>query len=124
MSSEADKARTVAERIVRRVSGSAAATPFKANERADITSELDAMGASLGELQNRLIQIESKVRSGVPAASIATATQTPPTLRTHSPWLEGLNTTAAHPSQERFGVEEATVSELVDFFQNEKTCSV
>jgi len=32
--------------------------------------------------------------------------------------------TASHPSQERFGVEEAAVSELVEFFENEKMCSV
>ena len=76
----------------------------------DIASELAAMRATLNELQNRLIQIESKV--GVePAAP-----------RTHSPWLAGVN--ASHPSLERFGVEEATVSELVDFFQNEKNCSL
>jgi len=31
---------------------------------------------------------------------------------------------ASHPSQERFGVGEATVSELVEFFENEKQCSV
>lgn len=31
---------------------------------------------------------------------------------------------ASHPSQERFGVEEAAVSELVEFFENEKQCSV
>lgn len=30
----------------------------------------------------------------------------------------------AHPSQERFGVEEATVAELVEFFESEKKCSV
>ena len=30
----------------------------------------------------------------------------------------------SHPSQERFGVEEAAVSELVEFFENEKQCSV
>jgi hypothetical protein len=29
-----------------------------------------------------------------------------------------------HPSQERFGIEEATVSELVEFFENEKKCAV
>jgi len=29
-----------------------------------------------------------------------------------------------HPSQERFGVEEAAVTELVEFFENEKKCSV
>lgn len=65
----------------------------------DISSELAAMRTSLNELQNRLIQIEAKITAP----------------RVHSPW---------HPSLDRFGVEEATVSELVDFFQNEKTCSV
>jgi hypothetical protein len=29
-----------------------------------------------------------------------------------------------HPSEERFGVDEATVSELVEFFEAEKQCSV
>ena len=65
----------------------------------DISSELAAMRASLNELQNRLVQIEAKV--GAP--------------RVHSPW---------HPSLERFGIDEATVSELVDFAQNEKACSL
>jgi hypothetical protein len=71
-----------------------AATP-----QTDISSELAAVRASLNDLQNRLVQIEAKV--SVP--------------RVHSPW---------HPSLDRFGVEEATVSELVDFFQNEKACSL
>jgi len=30
----------------------------------------------------------------------------------------------SHPSQERFGVDEAAVTELVEFFENEKKCSV
>lgn len=30
----------------------------------------------------------------------------------------------SHASQERFGIEEATVTELVEFFENEKKCSV
>jgi hypothetical protein len=102
-----DQARLMAERIARRVAGTTAAPPI----RADISSELAAMRATLSELQNRLIQIESKVSGSEPAAP-----------RTHSPWLAGVN--ASHPSLERFGVEEATVSELVDYFQNEKTCSV
>ena len=93
-----DQARLVAERVARRMSGG----------NADLGTELAAIRGTLNEIQNRLTQIESKVNSTVP--------------RVHSPWLAGVN--ASHPSQERFGVEEATVSELVDFFQNEKTCSV
>ena len=99
-----DQARLMAERIARRVAATPAAPP-----NADIASELAAMRATLNELQSKLIQIESKVGAGA-------------TPRLHSPWLAGVN--AGHPSLERFGVEEATVSELVDFFQNEYTCSV
>lgn len=105
----ADQAREIAERIARRVGGAAA--PSKATNNTDVGSELAAMRTTLNELQNRLIQIESKVGASAPAAP-----------RVHSPWLAGVN--ADHPSTERFGVEEATVSELVDFFQNEKACSL
>ncbi len=43
---------------------------------------------------------------------------------THSPWVRDFSSAPDHPSQERFGVEEATVAELVEFFENEKKCSV
>ncbi|HEX6186804.1 MAG TPA: hypothetical protein VFZ40_01885, partial [Pyrinomonadaceae bacterium] len=51
---------------------------------------------------------------------------------TQSPWLGRLPAMLAnenphsvdHPSQQRFGVEEATVAELVEFFENEKKCSM
>ena len=43
---------------------------------------------------------------------------------TQSPWLRDFNNAVAHASQERFGIEEATVTELVEFFENEKKCSV
>lgn len=62
------------------------------------------------------------------------------TQATQSPWLAPFtrqtsdanysgappnqNQIALHPSQERFGIEEAAVSELVEFFENEKQCSV
>src|ERR687896_130100 len=92
-----DQARVLAERIARRVAGGSA-RPVASSS--DVASELAAMRASLNELQNRLVQIEAKVGSAP---------------RVHSPW---------HPSLDRFGVEEATVSELVDYFQNEKTCSM
>jgi hypothetical protein len=93
-----DQAILMAERIARRVASGAA--PSAGNSSSDVASELAAVRVSLNELQNRLVQIEAKVGS-VP--------------RVHSPW---------HPSLDRFGVEEATVSELVDFFQNEKQCSI
>jgi len=122
MSSELDQARLIADRIARRVTDSPGSARQPTNGATDISSELAAMRIALSQLQDRLIQIESKVRTtGSPAA---TSTVAPAVPRTHSPWLAGVNATAMHPSQERFGVEEATVSELVDFFQNEKTCSV
>ena len=43
---------------------------------------------------------------------------------THSPWVRDFNSALDHPSQERFGIEEATVAELVEFFENDKKCSV
>ena len=102
-----DQARAIAERIARRVAGG----PPLSENATDISSELAALRASLAEMQSRLVQIEAKVRAEVPAAP-----------RVHSPWLGGVN--ATHPSLDRFGVEEATVSELVDYFQSEKACSM
>ena len=92
-----DQARLMAERIARRVAGGTA--PAAASS-SDVASELAALRATLNDMQNRLTQIEAKV--SVP--------------QLHSPW--------SHPSMDRFRVEEATVSELVDFFQNEKQCSI
>ena len=135
MSTELEQARLVAERIARRVSGtsgSQSTAPTAAESRSDVSSELAAMRAGLSELQKRLTQIEAKVRpetSGTANAATSFAQPEPyrtarPIPLTHSPWLAGVNATAAHPSQERFAVEEAVVSELVDFFEKEKTCSI
>ena len=44
--------------------------------------------------------------------------------RATSLWLSGTYVPATeHPSQERFGIDEA-VSEMVDFFEREKTCNL
>ena len=52
-----------------------------------------------------------------PPRIVETASQFTPA--THSPWLRDFNHAAGHASQERFGIEEATVTELVEFFENE-----
>jgi hypothetical protein len=111
----ADQAREIAERIAKRVGGAAAVTS-RATDKTDLGSELAAMRATLDQLQQKLVQIEAKVGSAPASSPIVSAP------RVHSPWLAGVN--ADHPSTERFGVEEATVSELVDFFQSEKACSL
>lgn len=135
MSTELEQARLIAERIARRVSGtsgSQSTAPIAAQSRSDVSSELAAMRAGLSELQKRLTQIEAKVRpetSGTANSARSFAQPEPyrterPIPLTHSPWLAGVNATAPHPSQERFGVEEAVVSELVDFFEKEQTCGI
>jgi hypothetical protein len=59
-----------------------------------------------------------------PASPIASALPAQFVPATQSPWLRDFNSAASHPSQERFGIEEATVAELVEFFESEKKCSV
>jgi len=132
MSTESDQARLIAERIARRVSPGGTSATVAANTRSEVSGELAAVRAGLSELQKRLAQLEAKIRSETSPSTVSTQTTassaghrpTPMVPPTHSPWLAGVNAVAAHPSQERFGVEEAAVSELVDFFQGEKTCTV
>ncbi|MFN2510160.1 MAG: hypothetical protein ABR568_01805 [Pyrinomonadaceae bacterium] len=135
MNTESEQARLIAERIARRVSGGSGSQPFTSGaliSPSDLSAELAAMRAGLSELQKRLAQIESKVRSNtrdtitseMGFTSSSTGTSERPIPLTHSPWLVGVNASVAHPSQQKFGVEEATVAELVDFFEKEKTCSL
>jgi hypothetical protein len=140
MSSDKDQARLLAERIARRMSqGSAEPQTPRANDRADVGQELSVMRASLEELQQRLARIESHVvpvegdtHSAARGRQESVSSPPPPQHRqpmaaqgaTRSPWLSGIYVPAAHPSQERFGIEEAAVSELVDFFEGEKKCEL
>ena len=48
----------------------------------------------------------------------SSAQSTAPHPEVRTPYLPN------HPSQERFGVDEAAVSELVEFFEAEKQCTV
>lgn len=124
MSSETDQARLIAERIARRVARDSSTVPRQARNGADLASELAALRESLGEFQRRLTQIESRVRLPEGSETSSSIAPASPSSTVHSPWLAGVNGAINHPSQERFGVEEATVAELVDFFQQEKQCSI
>jgi len=103
----------MAERIARKVSsGSPAST--RPNP---LNAEIAAVRASISELQKKLSELESRARD----ESAYAPAFVPPT---HSPWLAGVNAAPAHASEERFGVEEAVINELVDYFQSEKACSL
>jgi hypothetical protein len=131
MSTQEDQARELAERIARRVSLENPQKDPRSRQTSEVGAELAAVRAGLGELQRRIAQLEAKIGSepkeldgGMFDSSFDTHTRPRPVPVTHSPWLAGVNATFSHPSQEKFGVEEATVSELVDFFEKEKTCGV
>jgi hypothetical protein len=128
MSTESEQARLIAERVAKRLSDSPTSSLPTEHPSSNLSGELAAMRSGLNELQKRLAQIEAKVRATgeTPHShhSGPTTTTTRPAPLTHSPWLAGVNASIAHPSEERFGVEEATISELVDYFEKEKTCSL
>ncbi|HEV7889053.1 MAG TPA: hypothetical protein VGP08_00370 [Pyrinomonadaceae bacterium] len=131
MSSEQDRVRELAERVARRLADSAQ------GESSTVPSEggeMDALRESLSEIQRRLARIESRMTNGgateqpAPQSREGASPQQPPTPHTtptRSMWLSGTYVPAtSHPSQEQFtGIGEA-VSELVEFFEREKTCTV
>jgi hypothetical protein len=137
-SSEQDRARELAARVARRLADAAPGGP-----REEVQGgELGALRSSLTEIQRRLAHIESHLvpddgcehdarpgrqptsrpsSGGAPRPDGQGAAQTP----TRSMWLSGTYVPAvSHPSQERFNDIGEAVSELVDFFEREKTCTV
>jgi len=139
MSTEQDQVRAMAERIARRVSQQSdvdAGDARRTQSKGDVGDELAAMRESLEELKQRLVQIESHVThksdAGPQRDRAAYGNEQASSPRplssssngVRSPWLSGMYVPATHPSEERFGVEEAAVSELVDFFEKEKKCEL
>ena len=140
MSSERDRVRELAERVARRL---ADATPREGGARDESEGgELAALRTSLSQIQQRLAHIESHLVPGDGCEHDARA-DGPPAARpsavgparpasgpvgptpTRSMWLSGTYVPAtSHPSQERFTDIGEAVSELVDFFEGEKTCTV
>lgn len=146
MSSERDQIRSIAERIARRLSeGEAAQAETRGQTSGGDDGELATLRARLSELQQRLAHLESHIshdescdvtaqnhpatdrREGAStaAAQQRQSGQQSPQMPVGSTWLSGtyVPVMQAHPSEERFGISEA-VSELVDFFEREKICSV
>ena len=135
-SSEQDRARELAERVARRLEGGSR-EPGEGPGPGG--GELASLRASLAEIQRRLTHIESHLAHGEecghdarrsdearPATtSSSTSPAQHPATQPRSTWLSGTYVPAtAHPSQEQFeGLGEA-VSELVEFFEREKTCTL
>jgi len=137
MSTEQEQVRMIAERIARRVSQGREGNDgdsARAQGKGNVGDELAAMRESLEELKQRLVQIESHVTQRSDDASQGVrashgddqeiSQRASSSNGARSPWLSGMYVPATHPSQERFGVEEAAVSELVDFFEKEKKCEI
>ena len=148
MSADQDQVRQIAERIARRLSSSGAEQPPRAG-REDSRAhghdgdDLNALRATLAEMQRRLAHIESHITHDETCQTAQPTTQPHRFVDMHdntrslqseakqtdatairSPWLSGTYVPAtSHPSGERFGISEA-VSEMVDYFEKEKTCNV
>ncbi len=142
--SEQDQVRLIAERIARRVAqNSAEEKTANNNGAAESSVEVAALRAGLRELQQRLTQIEARItpdesgsihrtkddgnslRTSALKENSTTQSTAPAGSQTRSQWLSGVYVPATHPSAERFEIDEASsVSELVDFFENAKTCEL
>jgi hypothetical protein len=132
---EQDQIRSLAERVARRLAQSESnnASSSSGWKPAGVSDELSALRSGLAEMQSRLARIESRItrddapraeqtQNYSPAESNAGANANYPVTR--SPFLSGIYVPATeHPSQHQFGVGEA-VSELVDYFEQSKTCTM
>ncbi|MBD0370655.1 MAG: hypothetical protein ICV60_07470 [Pyrinomonadaceae bacterium] len=132
MSAEQDRVRAIAERIAQRVSQQGSEREAPSRVSAETADDLASVRESLDELKRKLVNIErhlarekdsSENENSREPERERNAHARPPTAA-QSPWLSGIYVPAAHPSQERFDVEEAAVSELVDFFEKEKVCEL
>ena len=145
---EQDHARQLAERIASRLAkdrqpeNSAPSIARRDSPTANVGDELAALRDSISEIGQRLKQIESHVATTNTPRSTESADavmpgqqpsqirspQHEPTPSSHSSghpqrWLSSTYVPAVHPSEERFGIDEA-VSELVEFFEREKICNI
>lgn len=141
MSAEQDKVRSIAERVASRLGGGDSRGAHERSDANGSSDDVTQLRDALREMQQRLTQIESRVgRGGAREAtmnesrSVAQSRQRAqlddaPLSRGASQagaprqLLSSTYVPATHPSLERFAIDDA-VSELVDFFEGEKTCTV
>jgi hypothetical protein len=136
MSTESDHAREIAARVARRVASGPSQAQGKSSQtqgKPGLSSELAAVRAGLSDLQRKISQLEARLGQETIGGSAGPAPLAGPANYssigrsaplTHSPWLAGVNASISSASEEKFGVEEAVVSELVDYFEQEKKCSL
>jgi len=135
VSSNQDPARQIAERVARRLAGDSPVrqTARTAGSGEGVTSERP--GARVINFISQNPPARTRPSIGGQTERQSTSAEPRSTFVpqvAQSPWLAPFARATAqanaqpadHPSQERFGVEEAAVSELVEFFENEKQCSV
>jgi hypothetical protein len=148
MSSNSDRAKRIAERVARKLASSSSDAGVQE------PSANSGNGLASDQPRARIINFISSGPPIRSAPSVAERTAVADVRQdsgkssdeyfqfvpaTQSPWLGRLPAmlgqdnpqstilnphTIDHPSQERFGIEEATVAELVEFFEKEKKCSV
>ena len=150
MNTREDQARAIAERVARRLAADEPArqpapepAPSNGSEGAPDQPrarmiDFISSGPPLRSAPS-IIQPSSVTRTSEPVRSEAQAEFFQFVPVAQSPWLGRLPAmlsgnnpqsefrnpqSASHSSEERFGVEEATVAELVEFFENEKKCSM
>ena len=149
MPTEDERIRLIAERVARRVASSDAGGANQGKGSFGRETEESQLPQPSERPRARVINF---ISSGPPARTTSSvvapaalvepqpsqaSSKTSPEFfqfipATQSPWLGRLPAMLAnqnphsvdHPSQQRFGVEEATVAELVEFFENEKKCSM
>ncbi len=136
MSSEQDRIKELAGRVARRLGGGAGQAGDEPAGDPQNGGDLSDLRRSLSEIQQRLSHIESHIAhdescehggdaKGARQQSQQKGRPSPPSQTGRPTMLSGTYVPAvSHPSQDQFaGIGEA-VSELVDFFESEKTCTM
>ena len=132
MSSEQDRIKELAERVARRLGGGAGQAGDEPAGDPQNGGDLSDLRRSLSEIQQRLSHIESHIAHDESCEHGDAAPRQQQKRRPSSPSQTGRPTmlsgtyvpAVSHPSQEQFAGLGEAVSELVDFFEGEKTCTM